>query len=191
MQQHQQRNPRLNQQPEPRTVGLCEVKHWLGIYKKAILNMTYSDMTSGGKLRGISPALSHNALSLVHVHDEGQRGCLALLLSTKSKTDATTIKPSQGDLLGILRVFPILAGTTCASNSPAHEPGSPLWFRLHCCCLEAKRRAVRACLSPPSAVRRRRRRSGGDENRALRTSAALRSHDTRGHEKPIPPPATK
>lgn len=50
--------------------------------------------------------------------------------------------------------FPSLrtaAGTTCASNSPTHEPGSPLWFFFHCrcyyycCCLEAKRRAVR-CL---------------------------------------------
>lgn len=71
--------------------------------------MTYSDMTSGGKLRGIIPALSHNALSLVHVQNGGQRGCLALLLSTTSKTDATTSKPSQGDLLGIFRTFSMLA----------------------------------------------------------------------------------
>lgn len=71
--------------------------------------MTYSDMTSVGKLRGISPALSHSALSLVHVHDEGQRGCLALLLSTTSKTDANTSTPSHGNLLGILHVFSILA----------------------------------------------------------------------------------
>lgn len=71
--------------------------------------MTYSDMTSEGKLRGISPALSHSALSLVHVHDEGQRGCLALLLSTTSKTDANTSKQRQGNLLGILRVISILA----------------------------------------------------------------------------------
>lgn len=65
-------------------------------------------MTSGGKLRGIIPALSHKALSLVHVQDGGQRGCLAFLLSTTSKTDATTIKPSQGDLLGIFRKIPML-----------------------------------------------------------------------------------
>lgn len=71
--------------------------------------MTYSDMTSGGKLRGIIPALSHNALSLVHVQNGGQRGCLALLLSTTSKTDATTSKPSQGDVLGIFRTFSMLA----------------------------------------------------------------------------------
>lgn len=74
--------------------------------------MTYNDMTSGGKLRGISPALSHSALSLVHIHDAGQRGCLALLLSTRSKTDATASKPSHGDLLGILSVFSILARQT-------------------------------------------------------------------------------
>lgn len=33
--------------------------------------------------------------------------------------------------------FPSLqtaVGTTCASNSPAHESRSPLWFLLHCCC---------------------------------------------------------
>lgn len=74
--------------------------------------MTYSDMTSGGKLRGISPALSHSALSLVHIHDAGQRGCLALLLSTIRKTDATASKPSHGDLLGILSVFSIPARQT-------------------------------------------------------------------------------
>ena len=70
--------------------------------------MTYSDMTSGGKLRGISPALSHNALSLVHVQDEGQRGGLALLLSTTSNTVANTSTQSQGDVLDILLVFVIL-----------------------------------------------------------------------------------
>lgn len=71
--------------------------------------MTYSEMTSGGKLRGIIPALSHNALSLVHVQNGGQRCCLALLLSTTSKTDATTSKPSQRELLGIIRIFSMLA----------------------------------------------------------------------------------
>lgn len=72
-------------------------------------NSTHSDMTSGGKVRGMSPALSQSALSLVHVHDEGQRGCLALLLSTTRQTDANTRKANHGSLLGILRVFPILA----------------------------------------------------------------------------------
>lgn len=72
-------------------------------------NQTYSDVTSGGKLRGIIPALSHSALSLVHVQDGGQRGCLALLLSTTSKTDATKMKPSHGDLLRIFRELAMLA----------------------------------------------------------------------------------
>lgn len=77
---------------------------------KTTRNETYNDVTSGGKLRGISPALSHSALSLVHVHEEGHRGCLGFLLSTKSKTDATTSSsPSRDDLLGVLRVFSILA----------------------------------------------------------------------------------
>lgn len=83
--------------------------------------MTYSDMTSGGKLRGISPALSHSALSLVHVHDGGQRGCLGFLLSTTSKTDATKSKPSQGDLLGVLRVFSILANG-CGHDLRVEQP---------------------------------------------------------------------
>lgn len=78
-------------------------------------------MTSGGKLRGITPALSHNALSLVHVHDEGQRGGLALLLSTTSKRDATTSTQSQGDLLGILRVFTILANR-CGHDLRVEQP---------------------------------------------------------------------
>ena len=47
-------------------------------------------MTSGGKLRGIKPALSHSALSLVHVHAEGQRGWRARLPSAASKSAATT-----------------------------------------------------------------------------------------------------
>ena len=47
-------------------------------------------MTSGGKLRGIKPALSHSALSLVHVHVEGQRGWRARLPSAASKSPATT-----------------------------------------------------------------------------------------------------
>lgn len=97
-------------------------------------------MTSGGKLRGIDPAPSHSALSLVHVHDRGQRGCLALLLSTKTNTDAATSTPSHCDRLAAI---PILA--TCASSSPAHEPGSPLRCCGCCCCccfLEAERRAV-------------------------------------------------
>ena len=83
--------------------------------------MTYSDMTSEGKLRGIDPALSHSALSLVHVHDKGQRGCLALLLSTKRKTDATTSTPSQGDLLVILCVFSIPANR-CGHNLRVEQP---------------------------------------------------------------------
>ena len=124
--------------------------------------MTYSDMTSGGKLRGISPALSHSALSLVHIHDAGQRGCLALLLSTASKTDATTSKPSHGDLVGILSVFSILARQTAlhmnqalrrasfpnrrgASAAAAAAAAAAAW--------RPKRRAVRSCLSPPCAFR--------------------------------------
>lgn len=66
------------------------------------------DVISRGKLRGMSPALSHSALSLEHVHTKGQRGGLGLLLSTRSITDATTSKPSQSDLLGILCVCSIL-----------------------------------------------------------------------------------
>lgn len=67
-------------------------------------------MTSGGKLRGMEPALSHSALSLVHVQDKGQRGCLTLLLPTRSRTDATTSEPSHSEPLGILRVFSIRCG---------------------------------------------------------------------------------
>lgn len=102
-------------------VNLCDWKHWLGNLHEIMINKTYSDMTSGGKLRGISPALSHNALSLVHVHDAGQRGCLALLLSTTSKTDATTSTQSQHDLLGILRVFSMLANL-CRHDLRVEEP---------------------------------------------------------------------
>lgn len=72
-------------------------------------------------MRRIIPALSHNALSLVHVHDAGQRGCLALLLSTTSKKDATTSKPSQGDLLSILRVVNILANR-CGQDLRVKQP---------------------------------------------------------------------
>lgn len=68
--------------------------------------VTYNDMTSEGKLRGINPALSHNALSLVHIHDEGQRGCLALLLSTTSKIKASKSKTVN---LEILFAYSILA----------------------------------------------------------------------------------
>lgn len=86
---------------------------------------THRDMTSDGKVRGISPALSHSALSLVHVHAEGQRGCLAFLQSTGRKTDtASTRSTSRCSPAGLLRVFTILA--TCASSSAAHEPESPL-----------------------------------------------------------------
>lgn len=57
--------------------------------------LTYSEMTSDGKLRGISLALSHSALSLVHVHEAGHRGCLALLLSTKSERYASKSKTAN------------------------------------------------------------------------------------------------
>lgn len=40
---------------------------------------THSEMTSGGKLLGIDPVLAHKALSLLQVHDAGQRACLLLL----------------------------------------------------------------------------------------------------------------
>ena len=77
--------------------------------RKPVLHGTYREMTSRGKLRGISPALSHSALSLVHVHDEGQRGGLGFLLSATSRTQASTSNPSRGDLLCIVRVFSILS----------------------------------------------------------------------------------
>lgn len=51
--------------------------------------------------------------------------------------------------------FPSLrtaAGTTCASNNPKHEPGSPLWSLY--LLLEAKGGFTRSCLLSPSAVRR-------------------------------------
>lgn len=65
-------------------------------------NVTHSDMTSEGKLRGMSPVLSHSALSLVHIQEEGQRGGLAFLLSPSRTTQASSSKVSQGDLLRIL-----------------------------------------------------------------------------------------
>lgn len=124
-------------------------------------------MTSGGKLRGISRALSHNALSLVHIHDEGQRGGLALLLSTARRTDATTSAQSQGDLLGIVRVFLILANR-CGHDLrveelPPHEPGAPLWFLFHAAVWRP-----RDAPSAPVSLRRvpcaaTASRSGGDE----------------------------
>lgn len=76
--------------------------------------MTYSDVTSAGKLRGIIPALSHSALSLVHVQDGGQRGCLALLASTNSRRDATRTKPSH--LPSIVRECAMLRGRAGASK---------------------------------------------------------------------------
>lgn len=80
--------------------------------------MTYSDMTSGGKLRGIDPAPSHSALSLVHVHDSGQRGCLALLLPTRSNSDAAASTPSHCDRLAVI---PILANR-CGHNLRLEQP---------------------------------------------------------------------
>lgn len=47
-----------------------------------IVVITHSEMTSGGKLLGIDPVLAHKALSLLHVHDAGQRACLLLLPCT-------------------------------------------------------------------------------------------------------------
>ena len=67
---------------------------------------TYNEMTSGGKLRGISLVFSHRALSLVHVQDMGQRGCLGLLLSTRSKTEE--IHRKKVHLLKNLLTYPIL-----------------------------------------------------------------------------------
>lgn len=86
-----------------------------GIQYQTAIDGTYSDMTSGGKLRGIIPALSHSALSLVHMQDWGQRGG-RFLLSTTSSSDAATRKTRQRDLLGIFGEFPMLA------NAPAHAP---------------------------------------------------------------------
>lgn len=104
--QHWRKNPRLNQQVE--LSMLRSSLQWAGFLFQNKINRTYKDVISRGKLRGMSPALSHSALSLEHVHTKGQRGGLGLLLSTRSITDATTSKPSQSDLLGILCVCSIL-----------------------------------------------------------------------------------
>lgn len=109
-------------------------------------------MTSGGKLRGIIPALSHSALSLVHVQDGGQRGCLALLASTTSRRDVTRTKPSHGDLPSIFRQCAMLRGrarpnTPCKVKVALSPPtGSfPLSApACYYCCLEAERRRLAA-----------------------------------------------
>lgn len=130
------------------------------VWNKAIcqLERTHRDVTSGGKLRGIDTALSHNALSLVHVHDMGQRCCLALLLSAEGTTETTTSKPSQRHLLGILHVFSIL-GNRCGHDLRVEQPYT--WTRVSAVLpsLVAAAAAARRpsdcplLLSPPTGLR--------------------------------------
>lgn len=57
--------------------------------KHHVKGETYKETTSGGKVCGTLLMLSHKALSLVHVHPAGHRGCLLpLRLSAERKSAA-------------------------------------------------------------------------------------------------------